>query len=366
MRIVYIITRMDELGGPQIHVRDFCLRLLAMGHEPIVIAGSSGSLTDELLARSVPVHIVSDLTRSIGLIREIRAVRAVRALLTQIKPDLVSCHSSKAGVVGRLAAYLAGIPAIFTVHGWAFTENVRPFPRAVYTVIEWLMARFCARIITVSDYDRNLGLRAHVAAPGKIVTVHNGMPEYPRKPVPAPDHHVRLMMTARFAPQKDHATLVSALALIRDLPWRLVLAGNGDSAAVAAQIKTLGLGDKITILGQRADISDLLNAADVFVLITHWEGFPRAIVEAMRTGLPVVATRVAGVPESVADGQTGFLVPRQDVASVAAAITRLVQDPALRTRMGAAARTRYEQYFTFERMFARTLAVYRDVTGSQA
>lgn len=363
MRIAYVITRMDEFGGPQIHVRDFCRRLQSLGHSPYVIAGSAGSITDELQSQGIPCTIIPEMTRAIGLKREIAALFRLRDTLKQIKPDLVSCHSSKAGVIGRLAAWLAGYPAIFTVHGWAFTENVRPWPRRMYQVIEWLMGRFCARIITVSDYDRELGLNAHIAAPEKLITVHNGMPDYPRNRVPAPDARVRMIMVARFAEQKDYHTLVAAMAGLRHLPCSLSLVGNGDASAVQAQIDQAQLNDHVQILGQRADVNDLLNAADIFLLITHWEGFPRSIVEAMRSGLPTIATAVAGVPESVTHGKTGLLVAHQDAMGVAAAITQLVTNAPLRESMGQAARARYEQEFTFEHMFRQTTALYQQVTG---
>lgn len=363
MRIVYIITRMDEFGGPQIHIRDFSMMLRQYGHDVHVIAGSEGQITDFLTANGVPCYIVPEMTRAISLSREPRAVMKVYKLLKQIRPDIVSCHSSKAGVVGRLAAWFAGLPVIFTVHGWAFTENVRPLPRRIYQVIEWIMGRFCNRLITVSEYDRQLGLAAHIAAPSKITTVHNGMPDYPRNRPANPGTACRLIMVARFAEQKDHKLLIDALSDIRDLDWTLDLAGNGDTTPVFEQVQRLGLMDKIRILGQRADIGDLLNASDLFLLITHWEGFPRSIVEAMRSGLPTIATAVAGIPESVVDGQTGLLVPHGDRRAVADAIAKLIADPALMAQMGQNARKRYDDFFTFQAMFNKTTAIYTELTG---
>ncbi len=363
MKIAYIITRMDEFGGPQIHVRDFARRLKALGHTPDVIAGSSGPITDALMRDHISCTIIPDLTRSIGVLREIRAFLRVRARLKEIRPNLVSCHSSKAGVVGRLAAASLGIPVIFTVHGWAFTENVSPRARFFYRAIEKIMGYFSTRIITVSDYDRDLGLEARVAPADRIVTVHNGMLDYPVTRVETQAGPVRLIMVARFAPQKDHATLISALDQIRDLPWTLRLAGNGDSSAIKEQIIQLGFQDKIEILGQRADIGDLLNTSDIFVLTTHWEGFPRSIVEAMRAGLPTVATAVAGVPESVIPNETGLLVPHQDVGAVATALRHLIAHKEQREQMGRHARAHYERAFTFDHMFQATVRVYEQATG---
>lgn len=119
-----------------------------------------------------------------------------------------------------------------------------------------------------------------------------------------------LVMVARFEEQKDHRTLILALSCLKDLEWHLQLVGDGP---LLSSIKTLaeekGIADRIEYLGRRRDIPEILQMADIFVLSTNWEGFPRSILEAMRAGLPVVATRVAGIPESVSDSETGYLVP---------------------------------------------------------
>jgi glycosyltransferase involved in cell wall biosynthesis len=171
-------------------------------------------------------------------------------------------------------------------------------------------------------------------------------------------------MVARFEEQKDHATLFRALAGLGDLAWQLELVGDGPlfSEAVALA-KQLGIASRTQFLGFRRDVTRRLADAQVFLLITNWEGFPRSILEAMRAGLPVVASDVGGNAESVRDGETGFIVPRGDVASLRTALARLIADPELRMRFGALGRRRFEERFTFERMCEKTFAVYRDVVG---
>jgi glycosyltransferase involved in cell wall biosynthesis len=364
MRIVYIITRMDELGGPQIHLRDLAARLKPYGHDIHVVSGTAGDLTDFLTHHSLATcHIIPGITRAISPWREPLALYYLYTLLRQIRPDLVSCHSSKAGVLGRMAAFLAGCKCIFTVHGWAFTENVPGVRRFLYRVIETMMSPFCARILTVSEYDRQLGIRARIAAPHKLVTVHNGMPDVAEF---TQINHVgscRLVMVARFAEQKDHRLLVDALAMLKHLSWTIELIGNGDTSVITQQVQSLGLQDRVHILGQRSDVKDRLAAANVFLLITHWEGFPRSIIEAMRASLPVIATDVAGVSEAVVDGETGFLVPHGDRDALVQALTTCVQNKNRCAAMGHAGRMRYEQAFTFEHMFQKTAEVYTAVTG---
>jgi glycosyltransferase involved in cell wall biosynthesis len=172
-------------------------------------------------------------------------------------------------------------------------------------------------------------------------------------------------MVARFGPQKDHVTLLRALAGLREHPWELDLIGGGplmkQTESLAA---TLGLGGRVRFLGQRMDVDQILAQAQVFLLVSNWEGFPLSILEAMRAGLPVVASSVGGIDESVRDDETGYLVPRGDVEQLRDRIGRLLAAPALRLRLGSSGRTHYEQHFTLGLSVTKTLAVYRDVLTS--
>ena len=173
-------------------------------------------------------------------------------------------------------------------------------------------------------------------------------------------------MVARFGAQKDHPTLLRALAGLLDLPWEIDLIGDGElmgqTQAMAAE---LGLANRIHFLGQRRDVDELLARAQASILATNWEGFPLSILEAMRAGLPVVATEVAGIAESVRDGETGYLVPRGDVEVLRDRIRRLLADADLRTRLGANGRKRFEGHFTLPLFVQNTLAVYEEVVGTR-
>jgi glycosyltransferase involved in cell wall biosynthesis len=168
-------------------------------------------------------------------------------------------------------------------------------------------------------------------------------------------------MVARYGAQKDHPTLLRALASLQRHPWELDLIGDGplmgDTEALARE---LGLAGRVHFLGQRNDVDRRLASAQISLLITNWEGFPLSILEAMRAGLPVVASDVGGVAESVRDGESGFLVARGDVAQLRDRIERLLADPHLRRRLGASGRERFVRDFTLDVSVAKTLAVYRD------
>ena len=260
-----------------------------------------------------------------------------------------------------------GIPAVLTAHGWTFTPGFPEAQAAVYRRVERLAGPLTSKIIAVSEFDRRLALEAEIVPADRIVTVHNGIPDVPvtlrADPGRVPP---RLVMVARLGAQKDHPTLLRALAGLGDRPWELDLIGEGpllgEMQALAA---TLGIADRVRFLGQRLDVDRLLAEAQVGLLVTNWEGFPLSNLEIMRAGLPLVATSVGGIEEAVEDGATGYLVPRGDADVLRDRIARLLLDPALRIRMGAAGRARFEQHFTLDRMVTKTLAVYSDVLAGR-
>jgi len=367
MKVAYIITSSDLVGGAQVHVRDLAARLITEGHSAHVLVGGEGPFTRQLKSRGIPFTTIPTLVRSISLKNDVLAIQELRRVLSRLEPDLVSTHSSKAGWLGRVAAKSLGMPVIFTAHGWAFTDGVPEHRRRFYVLAEKLAAKLGDRIITVSRYDRKLALAYGVAPTSKLVVIHNGMPDVPSRNMARPDvDPPQIIMVARFVEQKDHQSLLVALAQLQHLPWTLELVGDGplrDEMEGAA--KALGIRDRVSFVGAVDDVARHLAASQIFVLTSRWEGFPRSILEAMRAGLPVVASDVGGVSESVVDGVTGFLVPRRDVTAVKERLERLLLDPKLRRVMGRRARERFEQEFTFDRMFERTMSVYRDVLAER-
>lgn len=167
-------------------------------------------------------------------------------------------------------------------------------------------------------------------------------------------------MVARFVPQKDPALLLRAAATLPGLEvW---MAGDGpDLKAVQTLATELGMGERIQFLGNREDVPVLLEQSDVFCLCSNYEGLPISILEAMRAGLPVIASDVGGVREAVAHGYTGLLVTHNDLVSWRLALAQLLDDPALRQTMGQAGRARFRSHFTVAQLLDQTWAVYQDV-----
>ncbi|HEX6616559.1 MAG TPA: glycosyltransferase family 4 protein [Gemmatimonadales bacterium] len=365
MRIAYLITRADPIGGAQIHVRDLAGAARRLGHSATVITSGSGPFLDELRNQGTPTILLRHLGVPIRPLRDVRAYHEIRATLEELRPDLIAAHSSKAGTLGRLVGRSLGVPVVFTVHGWAFTPGVPGLSAWMYRRIERAVAPLASRIITVSEFDRRLALEARIAPPDRVAAVHNGMADVPpslrAEPGGAPP---RLVMVARFGDQKDHPTLLRALAGLREQPWQLDLVGEGALLAqTRALAESLGLADRVRFLGQRMDVDRILARSQVALLVSNWEGFPLSILEAMRAGLPVVASEVGGVAEAIRDGESGYLVPRADVAQLRDRIGRLLRSPELRSRLGAGGRAVFEQEFTLARCVARTLAVYAEAIG---
>jgi glycosyltransferase involved in cell wall biosynthesis len=156
--------------------------------------------------------------------------------------------------------------------------------------------------------------------------------------------------------------LFLALAGLQKQAWELDLIGDGPLLPEAqALARELGIGGRVRFWGQRMDVAERLAEAQVAALITNWEGFPRSILEAMRAGLPVVASGVGGVAESVRDGETGFVVAQGDALGLQRRLKQLLDDPGLRITMGRSGRVRYESHFTLSHTVEKTLSVYREI-----
>ncbi len=361
MKVLLLITR-AELGGGQTHVADL-LRGMRHDFDLELATGEEGYLTEAAERIGVPWHVLPGLVQPISPVRDLQAMHQCLRLLRQIQPDVIHAHTSKAGVIGRLAASLAGIPCIFTAHTWCFAEGTSWKWRAIGTPLEKLAARVSSRIITVSEANRELALRHGIAGPEKFTTIHNGIPDSAHRATPDASRVPRIVMVARFSRQKAQSQLVDAVHGLT-IPFRLSFVGEGPRReAVERQVEALGLTEKVDFLGQRLDIPEILASSDIFALCTRWEGFPISILEAMRAGLPVVASDVNGVHEAVSDGQTGFLIPPGNVKLFENRLTELLEDGNLRSQMGLAGRQRFVRDFTAESMIAKTSALYWEALG---
>ncbi len=361
-RVLVVITR-SEPGGAQVHVRDLVLGL-ASRYDIAVAVGDEGFLTEALTAAGIRVFPIAGLQREVAAGSDLVALRSLRALIRQLRPALVHTHSTKAGLLGRLAARSMGVPVIHTAHAWSFSDGI-PWSRKGWAIpVEAAAGRLTDRFIVVSAADREVGMRWRVARDAQVRIVHNGVPEGgARAQVQGGDPPV-VAMVARMAAPKDHGLLLRAIAQV-EAPYSLWLIGDGpERPAVEAEIARLGLADRVRLLGERRDVPALLAQAQIFVLVSRQEGFPLSILEGMRAGLPVIASRVGGVAEAVRPEVTGLLVDRDDQPALRQSLHRLLTDPALRVAMGAAGRADFEAHFTVARMLDATAQVYNELLAA--
>lgn len=374
LRVAHVITRMI-VGGAQETV--LLAAALAEQTSPVVVTGPQtgpeGSLLDVARERGVEVVLVPELVREVDPRRDLAVVPALVRVLRGVGADVVHTNSSKAGIVGRAAARRAGVErVVHTVHGWPFHAAQRPPVAALWTRLERRAARTTDRLVVVAEADRAKGLAAGVGRPEQYATVRSGLElglyradaeegRRVRAELGLPVDGLVLGAVNRLSPQKDPLTLVRAVApvLAARPDAALLVVGDGPlRPQVEALVADLGLGGRVVLAGLRPDVPRLLRALDAFVSASRWEGLPRTVLQAMATGVPVVATAADGVVDVVHDDVTGLLVPVGDTAALTRAVQRAVDDPGLRARLATAAGALLPE-FDAHLMVRRLEAVYR-------
>jgi glycosyltransferase involved in cell wall biosynthesis len=362
MRVLHVITRGDQAGGAQVHVANLAAAQVQAGDDVSIATGSFDWLGPRVAGSGVACLTVPSLKRQVAPMVDLCSVVALRRLIRHHGPEIVASHSTKAGALCRLATIGLRTKVVHTVHGWSFGRG-RPLSLSIMSfVVELGLRARRSHVIAVSNVDRDLGVRTGVVPSGRCDVVHNALPDIARSSGPKViDGVPTIVMVGRFAQQKDHQILLDALVLHAALEWRLVLVGDGPlQRAIQDHAVHVGLRDRVEFKGSLTptEVVDVLASADLFVLASRFEGLPIVILEAMRAGLPVVASDVGGVSEAVLNGSTGELVAARNAESLSTSIGRYLVSPSLRQRHGCAARERYEQHFTMQRLVTETAGVY--------
>jgi glycosyltransferase involved in cell wall biosynthesis len=343
-RVVLLIT-LAEVGGAQSYVAAL-LPALVERYDVVLAAHGEGPLraaAADAGARFVPLRHVR---RPIRPWRDLAGLVELSRLLRRERPEILHASSSKAGVLGRLAAAATRVPIrFFTVHGWAFSAY-SGLTSLLYRVADRLMEPLTTVTICVSENERAAGVEAGTCSAERSVVIRNAVDvsAAPRsrhdRPIP------RLIAVGRLKAPKDLVTLIRAFAALPEGTFEALIVGDGpDRGAVEAEIRAHGLDERVRLVGERSDVQALLADSDLFVLSSRSEGLPVSVLEAMAAELPVVASSVGGLAELVVDGETGILVPLGDALALAAALGRLIEDRELRRRLGAAGRARAQASF---------------------
>jgi glycosyltransferase involved in cell wall biosynthesis len=373
---LHVITRLT-VGGSAENTVATMVALEAAGYAgplAVGIAESDRPSVDDARHRGVRLLDVPALGREVG-VRDVAALAHLCRVMRAQRPAIVHTHTSKAGFVGRLAARLAGVPAVIhQPHGHIFYGYYGNGRTAFYIALERIAARWTDRIVTLTDRGIEEHLARRIGRRSQYRSVPSGVPtaalraaapsrSIARARLGLPEDAFVVAGLGRLVPVKGFDVLIAALRpLAEAVPSaRLVLIGDGpqrDELQVAA--RDLGVGGRVLVTGVTSDITGWLAAADVLAAPSRNEGMGRAIVEAMALGLPVVGAEVGGIPAVVADGETGWLVPPGDSLALAAALIELARDEALRIKLGTAAVTRAEA-FSSEVAHAAMCAIYDEL-----
>jgi len=373
---VLLIVTLSELGGAQKVVYHIAAGLPPEQFEVTVACAPGGELVNWLrnLPRGVQVMEISGLKRNISLWDDLKAFKKLYALIKKGAFDIVHCHSSKAGVLGRLAAYFAGVPKIyFTAHGWGINEYQSRPVRFFYTWAERLAGVVSTGVVCVSESDLLKGRNLRLAANDKLKVIYNGMPEpRPKEGVLRGELNIRkedivIGSVARLAPQKDPLFLLEVAGRMITSPDNnqdrgrvyFVIIGDGPLRSRCEEFVNLkNLQGSVFLMGAREDAAELLRDFDVFVLFSRWEGLPLTIIEAMLAGRPVVASAVGGVSEMVVDQKTGLLINASDGRAAVQALRELAADRERRLSMGEAGRRRAVELFSINEMVNKYRELY--------
>ena len=349
-KVVHIITRLD-FGGAQQNTLYTVEHLDPKRFETVLLTGPGGHLDAKAAALGprVKVRFVEDLVREVSPFRDVIALLELTRMLREENPAVVHTHSSKAGILGRFAAALAGVPLILhTYHGFGFHEGQKPLMKTVFVFLERLAARLSTRLIFVSKANIDTAVRHGLVAPEAAVLIRSGV-ALAELPAPIPGKKEKralaglrrdpplVLSIGNLKPQKNPGDFLKAAeSVVARCPQvSFVFIGDGPARArLEARVIAKGLSRNVRFLGWRDDARELLAAADIFLMTSLWEGLPRALVEAMKSGLPPVCYGVDGVRDLVRDGLNGFSVAPGDWQTLADRVLALVEDKTLRERLG--------------------------------
>lgn len=346
IRILRIIARLN-VGGPAIHVTLLTERLGAPEYESTLVCGTIGGDEGDMRyyaeAHGVTPVILPDLGRSLHPLRDLRTIWKLYRLVRQYKPDIVHTHTAKAGFVGRMAAWLAGVPVIVhTFHGHVFQGYFSPTMTRIFLLLERVTARMSSTVITLSEgLKRELADVYHITDREQITVLPLGLDLVPfaatvrkngsfRREHGIPADAPLIGIVGRLVPVKNHALFLEAAVRVKQQrpDTRFVIVGDGElRAALEAQVEALGLRDTVIFTGWMQNLAPVYADLDVNVISSVNEGTPVSVIEALAAGCPVVATAVGGLPDLLEQGKLGALVPSENAEALADALLQVLSDP---------------------------------------
>lgn len=381
MHIVHYITRLIVGGAQENTLSTVEDQHHLFGDRVTLITGPGigpeGSLEDRARNGGLDLRIIDASRRSIHPWRDWQTYRELTRLLRELKPDLLHTHSSKAGIIGRIAAARMGLPCVHTIHGAAFHFGQSPFAYDLYRWLEQRAAPATDKFISVCDAMIEQYVQAEVAPREKFVTVYSGFDVEPFLNPPRPPEIVRAELglkpddivigkVARLFPLKGHEFLIKAAksVLERCPKVRFLLVGDGIlRPQFEADLQASGIRDRFVFAGlvPPTRVPELIHAMDIVVHTSVWEGLARVLPQGLIAGKPVISYDVDGAREVVISGRTGCLLPPRSIDELSAAMCDLAGDAERRRRYGETGRAMFTDRFRHQTMTAQIRDVYSEV-----
>jgi glycosyltransferase involved in cell wall biosynthesis len=375
-KILHIITRLDP-GGSSTNTIETVSRLDKEKFDAFLISGVtqnvSVNLLESLNREGISFLFIGYLQRDISIWHDLKAFFALYRYIKKEKYDIVHTHSSKAGILGRWAAWLAGTRHIVhTPHGHVFYGYFKNFLTKFFIFIERITSSFTSKIITLTDIEQIEYLERNIARPNQLVTIPSGIDirmfrsdgkknkEFLDKWKIPRDHQIIGSVT-RLDPIKGNRYLIEAMPrIIQEFPkTTLVLLGDGsEKSYLEYLIENLNISDHVVLCGYQMNVNSWLHLIDIFVLASINEGMGRAILEAMASGLPVIATKTGGIPELIQDGVNGILIPTKNSQMISDAVLKLIRNPNLRQHYGENGLKSVTEKFGIEMMVKNLESLY--------
>lgn len=368
-RILYVIT-LSDWGGAQKYVFELACAAQASGHPVQVVVGGKEELYERLIAANIPVVSFESMQRGIGLVSEFKSLFGLMRVIRDFRPDVVHSNSSKAGLLGGIAALLLSVrKSIFTCHGWAFNETSSVAKKSAYWLFHYFTVLVNKTTICVSEAIRR-DTKHMSGIQSRLVVIHLGVEETnlvardaARKKLgpEISDDSLWVGTVGRLDPVKQHDVLIQAFATIHSAfpTVRLLIVGEGaERARLEELVKTHNLQNTVHLSGHIADAQRYMHAFDIFAFPSLSESFGFAAIEAGLAHLPVVASNVGGIPEIITDMQTGLLVPSGNSDAIVTALSKLLNDAGLRAQLGNALHQKVLRDFTEAQMVEKTFALY--------
>ncbi len=368
--LLYVITKL-ELGGAQKQLLSLIRHLDKDKFRIFLFTAQEGLLLAEALSvNGLTIKKSKWLERSINPVKDFLALIEIYLFIKKSNIELVHTYSSKAGILGRVAATLAKAKVIVhTVHGWSFNDYQPKVKRFCFIGLERFVARFTNKLIVVSDYDLQTGINNLIGRKDKYAFIRYGI-EYSefnlsalnlRQELGIKINNPAVGMIACFKPQKSPQDFIKLAFLVnKKFPGvKFILVGDGIlRREIEKLISEFGLRQQVFLMGWRSDVPRILKALDIFVLTSLWEGLPISVLEAMASSKPVISTDTGGVREVVFEGRTGFLAPRHDMETMSERVIDLLRNDLLREKIGINAKAFLGDNYCLANMVRDTANLY--------